>query len=196
MKKIILLLATGALMFGLHSCEELNIMFEDVVIEEILDINNLVPKSASIDGAVETYSFDESTTFGLSDANNGNNGDESLSDYIESLSSVAITSMMFTIIDIPEDKTLTINSLTINISGTSGELYSESFSDITPGTPIDATDLNTEAISAISEALLGNQELTLSAVGEVTGDVQTFQILTTIVSDIEANALDAIDSVL
>lgn len=196
MKKLFLLFTTGVLLLGLSACEELNVTFEGVVIEEVLDITNLVPKSASLENIVETYTFNESTTFSISDADNGDNTDENLSDYIESLSSVTITSMAFTILDIPTDKTLSINSLTVSISKGRTEIYSESFSDIQAGSPIDAQGLNSMVLNEVSTALFENEEITFSAEGEITGDVQTFSILAKIISDIEANALDAIDSAL
>lgn len=196
MKKIVLLLTAAVLLFSLQSCEELTIDFEDVVIEEILNISSLMPKSASVDTEQETLTFSESMTFGLGDADDGDNAEESLANYMESLSSVMVKAMAFRITNVPAGKTLIVDSLTVNISVGGVEVYSEGFSQISPETTIDATGLNTEVIDAISAALLNNEELTLAASGEVTGDAQSFDILTRIVSDIEANALDAVSSLL
>lgn len=191
MKNFILLLATSALMLSLQSCEDLTIAFEDVVIENELDIYNLTPKSASITNEMGSFTFNESTTISLSDANDSN-GDEDLGDYLESLASITITSMDFTITNVmPVGQESTVDQLTVRVLDNSTLIYTESFSNIVPGTPVNAAGLNSEVFDAISEVLLGNGVLTLEASGEVSGNIESFTVLTQIISDVEANALDA-----
>lgn len=199
MKKLLLLIATTSLMFGLSSCDELTdafkISFKDVVIEQTLDISALQDKSTSIEGSQDAYEFNESVAFSLSDADNGTNADEVLADYLQNLSSIYVKSMTFTIVDnIPEGQTLTIESLSIKVMQGEDALYTESFSDITPGTPMETSNLNSEVFSTISTALYDSEELMITAEGSFSGDVETFQIEARIVSDIEANALDLVKS--
>ncbi|MDA3853882.1 MAG: hypothetical protein PF444_06540 [Bacteroidales bacterium] len=199
MKKSLLFLATCTLMLSLNSCDEiadkLSISFDDVVIEETLDISNLTPKSTSIEGGEESYIFNDSTTFNLSQASSGNNADQILHEYLGSLSLVKVKTITFLIVDnIPVDQSLIVNNLVISILKGDAELYSETFTDITPGGSIDASSIDEQVLGAISASLVDNEDLTFKASGEVTGDVQNFEILATIISDIEANAIDAVKS--
>ncbi len=195
MKKLIVPFIALLTLTTFSACEELAITFEDVVIEETLDITGLIPKSSNILTDELSYTFSESMTFGMDNADNGNNAEESLSEYLGSLSSVTIKEMAFTIDEILSSETLLVNSLNISISAANGEIYSESFENIRPGVATQA-NITTEIINALSDVLLANEELTLSASGEVTGSIQEFSLITRIVSDIEANALDAVNSVL
>lgn len=196
MRKILTLLAASALMIGFQSCEELAITFEDVVLEKVLSINNLMTKSVSVVSDTKSYTFSESATFSLGDANSGNNSEQDLMNYLDVLTSVNIKSMVFMLQNIPGDQSITINSLNISISSGRDTLYSEQFTNITPNTPVNAADLNSSAFSEISKRLLDNKDLTIRTSGEVEGNVESFEIATQIISDIEANAIDAIKSVI
>lgn len=202
MKKAILILATCTLLFSLSSCDEikdeisdaLSISFNDVKIEKTLDISNPMDKSTSIEGDADGYTFNDSTTFSLSDANSDSNFEEKLQQYLGSLSLVKVKTIEFLIVDnLTEGQTLTINELTITILKGDAEQYSQSFSDITPDEPIDASGINEEVLGAISASLVDNEDLTFKASGKVTGDVQNFEILATIISDIEADPLDVLN---
>jgi len=191
MKKLILFFAVGGLMLSLHSCEKLSVSFNDVVIEQVLQVSNLTTKSASLLEVNESYNFDVNKTFSISDASE-DDGDDDLSEYLESLNSVTVTSMDFTVIDVtPSNENSSVDSMMISISKGSVILYSESFTNITADVPFNAANLNSEVINSISDALLNKEELTLQAAGQASGDIQSFKIVTRIVSDIEANALDA-----
>jgi len=191
MKKLILFFAVGGLMLSLHSCEKLSVSFNDVVIEQVLQVSNLTTKSASVLEVNESYNFDVNKTFSISDASE-DDGDDDLSEYLESLNSVTVTSMDFTVIDVtPSNENSSVDSMMISISKGSVILYSESFTNITADVPFNAANLNSEVINSISDALLNKEELTLQAAGQASGDIQSFKIVTRIVSDIEANALDA-----
>ena len=178
-------------MLSLHSCEKLSVSFDDVVIEQVLQVSNLTTKSASLLEVNESYNFDVNKTFSISDASE-DDGDDDLSEYLESLNSVTVTSMDFTVIDVtPSNENSSVDSMMISISKGSVILYSESFTNITADVPFNAANLNSEVINSISDALLNKEELTLQAAGQASGDIQSFKIVTRIVSDIEANALDA-----
>lgn len=200
MKKSLIFLVTCTLMFSLNSCDEitdaLNISFDDVVIEKALDISNPMYKSSSLEGDQQTYTFNDSTTFSLSQASSGNNVDQILHDYLGNLSMVKVKTINFLVVDnIPEGQTLMLSNLIITILKADAVLYTETFPDVTPGETLDASGIDESVLGAISSSLVDNTDLTFKASGKVAGDVQNFEILATIISDIEANALETVKSV-
>lgn len=185
MKKLFLILTTVALTLSLHSCEELDISFEDVILEETLAVNNLIPE-----GTQGSYSFSKSSSFSLAQADNGSNSMQSLGDYIDGLSSVSIQSLEFTIVDVPQEQSLNVDSLVISISNAQAIIYTEIFTNIQPDVTESALELSKSAMTAISSALVANETLTLSIKGLVTGDAKSFDLEARMTLDIKANVID------
>ena len=199
MKYLIRLVAIVTLILGSFSCDEitdsLNITFHNVTIEET--INFSVPDSTITNGQIYTFNFNEGSTFSLDNASNGSNLDETLHDYLGSLSLVEVQSISFLIVDnIPDGESLIINNLIISIMQGSDELYSESFSDILPADTVVTTGLDSPIYDSISAALASSEDLTFVASGEATGNVTVFEIKETIILNIEANALETVKSLI
>lgn len=200
MKKLTMLFTAAVLMFAIAACDELGdlmqITFEDVEIEEIIDIplGDFTARALLMVGEDGTKTFSDTTEISMANAEETTDTTgEALSDYLSKISEVDVDTFNLELLKNYEGVTLSddfkVKTLNLKITnGNDSTLYEAAFNDITPGQVVE-TNLTDSKLNALSAELeKENGALTIMTSGEVEGSagVDYFGIKAKIIADIKA----------
>jgi len=197
MKKLVGLLTGLSVIIGLSSCDEmLSIAFENLEIEEVLELGIITDKSSNTrDTEIEiVLSFTGSKDIGMSLANSDT--DDDFSDYLDQINEIEMQSMSYMFPSEYEGTDLSscvLQNLTINISG-EGIDYTENFGETMAGQIItpQLSVAESEALESILETPGGSFTVSISGQGSFTVDLEDVPMIMNMTVDANADVLSII----
>lgn len=189
------------LLITLVSCEELagfmNVTFENVEIEEIIDIpldqlSSPSSRAISLVASSDTSSFIDSLILNMNGAQENDTAEQKIADFLEDISSVSIDTLSIEILEnydsiaLPEN--FEVSVLSVSFFDSDSLIHTETHYNVKPGEEM-ISPVTAAGLSGISTTLQNNRDLKVVAAGSVVGNrgIDYFALKTRIIADVKTS---------